>query len=123
MYETFQKTIFNTYHVTWPFNNVAFHLDEQLVSNYLYKKVTKKALLFYTSPLDMLLKYTRVVYNHSFAQYSTHINRRSIEWKCNKADSLNQLAFTLNKLAGGHLDVLYLHFYKMKVSRKTNSDI
>ena len=31
LYEAFQKTIVNIYDVTWPFNNLAYHLDEQLV--------------------------------------------------------------------------------------------
>lgn len=116
LYEAFQKTIVNIYDVTWPFNNLAYHLDEQLVSKYVYEKVTKRVLLFYTTPLDVLLQYTRAIFNHSFAQYSTQINRRSIEWICNKIDSLTQMTVTFNKLASGHLDTLHLHFYETKVS-------
>ena len=116
LYEAFQKTIVNIYDVTWPFNNLAYHLDEQLVSKYVYEKVTKRVLLFYTTPLDVLLQYTRAVFNHSFAQYSTQINRHSIEWICNKIDSLTQMTATFNKLASGRLDTLHLHFYETKVS-------
>jgi hypothetical protein len=119
LYDTFQNTIFNTYDVTWPFKNLAYHLDEQVVSDYLYNKVTKTVLLFYTFPLDVLLQYKCSVHNHSFTQYSTRINRRSIEWMCNKIDNLDQLAITLNKLASGHVNTLYLHFYETKVSIKT----
>jgi len=56
LYEVFQDTIFSTYDVTRSFYNVAYHLDEQLVSNYLYKKLTKTVLLFYTSRLNVLLQ-------------------------------------------------------------------
>ena len=91
-------------------------LMNNLSSNNVYEKVTKRIILFYTSPLDMLLKYTRTIYNHSFAQYSTQINRHSIEWICNKIDNLTQMTNTFNKLASGYVRYTYLQFYETKVS-------
>ncbi|CAF3855020.1 unnamed protein product [Rotaria sordida] len=120
LYEAFEKIIVNIYDVTCFFNNLAYHLDEQVVSINCFENVTKSVLLFYTSPLDVLLQYTRTIHNHSFAQYSTQINRRSIKWICNKIDSLNQLTTTFNKLASGHLNTLYLEFYKTKTFIQTN---
>ncbi|CAF3565585.1 unnamed protein product, partial [Rotaria sp. Silwood2] len=114
LYEVFEKIIVKIYDVTWSFNNLAYHLDEQVVSINSFENVTKSVLLFYTSPLDVLLQYTRTIHNHSFAQYLTQINRRSIKWICNKIDSLNQLTTTFNKLASGHLDTLHLQFYETK---------
>jgi hypothetical protein len=118
LFETFKNCFFNTLDLTWPFNNVSYHLDEQLVVTDCYREVTKTVLLFYTYPLDILLQYTRTVHNHSFAKYTTHIRQRSIEWTCNKADSLNQLGSTLNKLASGNLNTLYLHCNIMQVRIK-----
>ena len=98
LYEQFQKTIVNTFDLPWPLNNLAYHREEQLLPHYAIDKVTKRVLLFYTSPLDILLQYTSVIFNHSFAQYSTNINRRSVKWMCNQIDNLPQLKTTLKKL-------------------------
>ncbi|CAF3475682.1 unnamed protein product [Rotaria socialis] len=105
----------------WPFNNIGYHLDEQLISEDCNgKTLMKTVLLFYTHPFDILQQYIRTVHNHSFTKHSNIIQQRSIEWICNKIDSLNQLSTTLNILAGGHLKTLHLHYYKMKTSIKLN---
>jgi len=116
LYEEFQKTIVDTYDVTWPFNNLAHHIEDQLVPFYEVYKKTKRFILFYTFPLDILLQYTRTNHNHSFAQFSRQINRHCIRWMCNEIDSLTQLTTTFNKLATGYVDTLVLEFYEMKVS-------
>ncbi|CAF4014703.1 unnamed protein product [Rotaria magnacalcarata] len=106
---------------TWPFNNIGYHLDDQLISEDCNGKILMKTvLLFYTYPFDILQQYIRTVHNHSFAKHSNIIRQRSIEWICNKIDSLNQLSTTLNILAGGHLNTLHLHYYKMKTPFKLN---
>ncbi|CAF1301281.1 unnamed protein product [Adineta steineri] len=119
VYEEFQKTIVNTFDSTWPFNNLAYHIEEQLLRFYNIDKKTKRVILFYTSPLHMLLQYTRTVFNHSFAQYSRQINRRCMRWKCNEVDNLTQLTTTFNKLAAGYVDTLILEFYEMKVIKRS----
>jgi hypothetical protein len=101
----------------WPFNNIGYHLDEQLISEDTNAKIVMKTvLLFYTCPFDILLEYTRTVHNHSFAKYSNIIQQRSIEWICDNIDNFDQLNTTLNVLARGHLNTLHLHYYKLKVS-------
>jgi hypothetical protein len=108
---------FIAYGNKWPFNNVGYHLDEKVISGRLLNRiVTKTVLLFYTYPFDILLQYTRTIHNHSFAKHLTNVRQQCIEWTCNKIDSFNQLDTTLYKLAGGHLNTLYLHYFKMKVS-------
>ena len=76
----------------WPFNNIGYHLDEQIIfEDFNGKIVMKTVLLFYTCPFDLVLQYTRTVRNHSFTKHSNIIQQRSIEWICDKIDSLNQL--------------------------------
>ncbi|CAF3958637.1 unnamed protein product [Rotaria magnacalcarata] len=109
------------YGYVWPFNNIGYHLDEQLISEDCNAKIVMKiVLLFYTCPFDILQQYIRTVHNHSFAKHSNIIQQRSIEWTCDKIDSSNQLSTTLNILAGGHLNTLHLHYYKMKTPIKLN---
>ncbi|CAF1357040.1 unnamed protein product [Adineta ricciae] len=114
LHDTFQATVLNTFDGLWPFGQVALHLDEYLVISRFDKEVTKTVLLFYTLPLDTLLRYTRTVHNHSFVEYSTGIRQRSLKWRCNQTDSASQVTSTLNKLASGQISTLHFSFDKIK---------
>jgi hypothetical protein len=104
------------YNDIWPFNNVAYHFGEKIISEYRMNKVIMKTvLLLYTCPFDILLQYTRTAYNYSFAKYSNVIQQRYIKWTCNQMNSLDQLDNTSYALADRHLDTLHLQFFKMEV--------
>lgn len=116
--DTFQTSVFPTFDGSWPFGRTGCHLDECLLSIELCRTVTKPVLLFYTLPLDRLLWYTRTLHNHRFAQHSTDIRQRSLQWTCSRAESVTQLSNTLNSLAAGHVSALHLSFSEIKVGRR-----
>ncbi|UJR18601.1 hypothetical protein I4U23_005508 [Adineta vaga] len=114
LYQEFQKNIINRLDMIWPFHNLAYHIEDQLVCSYNVYQKTKQVILFYTFSLDILLKYTRTIHNHSFAQYSKPINRHCIRWMCNQIDNLIQLTNTFNTLATDYVDIFVLEFYQMQ---------
>ncbi|CAF1411160.1 unnamed protein product [Adineta ricciae] len=120
LHEEFQQSIANRFDITWPFNNLDYHTEEQDLPCYgIYKKKTR-VILLYTLPLDILLQYTCIIYNHSFAQHSMQINRDRIGWKCNEIHSVTQFTDTFSKLTTGYVDTLVLQFCEMKKFLQNN---
>lgn len=116
LYEEFEERIVPRFaDLPWPLTNLAYHCEEQLLPHYPIFRRTKGVLLLYTSPLEVVCQYTRVIFNHSFAQKCPAINRPSLTWMCNRVESVEQLDITLNNLLGAHVKLLDLHFYGTKV--------
>lgn len=126
LYEEFEETVVQTFaHLPWPLTNLGYHCEEQILPYYSIFRATKGVLLLYTSPLQILSQYTRVIFNHAFAQNCAVINGRSVKWMCNRVDDVPQLNATLNRLTSGHVKLLDLHFCGTEVrisSRGKNID-
>ena len=97
----------------WPFDNIDCYMDETRIHNDGKRDlITEQVFVVYKHPVNILLKYKRSFCNHYFTSLVSSpvkiVHPRSITWNCDPIDEPDRLIKSLQVIASGYVDKLYL---------------
>ena len=107
----------------WPFDNIGCFTNERLTSDCVRAQyVPKMFIIVYKHPINVLLKHSRSLLNHSIAAHASHshtVNQsHSIQWICDQMNEPNRIRKTFRTIASGLSRSLSVKFSRKRVSEQ-----
>ena len=104
----------------WPFDNIGCLTNECLVlDDYSPGRIPKSFLIVYKNPINVLLKYTRSLLNHSFANHAAHLHAvnqsHSIHWICGQVNEPDRIMKTFHTIRAGRSNAVCITFIRKRV--------
>ena len=104
----------------WPLNNLGYFKDECLMKTMdRFGYIQQTFFIVLTYPIEILLEYTRIIHNHSFANHLDYsmIRNQSFHliWTSNQIDRSNQFIKTLQTIAGKRITSMDIKYFTPKV--------
>lgn len=105
---------------TWPFDDIGCFKNECFGIGAIKRRVPQKFFIVFKHPINVLLKHTRLLFNHSFAirASNAHATNRShyMSWICNEVNEPDQLLKTFRTIRAVRDKSLCMRYLREGVS-------
>ena len=110
----------------WPFDNIGCFKNERMASDRARRnRVPTIFFIVYKHPINVLLKHTRSLFNHSFAIHASHFRAanlsHSMQWICNTVNEPDRVLKTFCTTRAVHSKSLCIIYLREGVSSHLDS--